>query len=159
MSPKQHWLDAYGSEDEVELARAALGRRAVGDDAERRRAVAFLGRRGFSASSAWKAVRDAAGESAPTSGRVPEPMIRVHVLRHAKSSWDDPGLDDHDRPLAPRGKRAGAAMARWIAAHDVRPAVVLCSSAVRARATLELVLPALGEPSVLVEAGSLRSLR
>ena len=57
-------VEAYGGEDEVELARAALGRRAVGDDADRRRAVAFLGRRGFCAPSAWKAVREAAGESA-----------------------------------------------------------------------------------------------
>jgi regulatory protein len=52
--------EAYGERDEVELAREALGRRAVGDDAERRRAVAFLARRGFSAGAAWKAVRAAA---------------------------------------------------------------------------------------------------
>ena len=56
-------LDAtYGGHDEVTLAREALGRRAVGDDAERRRAVAFLARRGFSAGAAWRAVRDAAEE-------------------------------------------------------------------------------------------------
>lgn len=51
---------AYGSGDEVELALAALGRRAVADEADRRRAVAFLARRGFSAGAAWQAVRRAA---------------------------------------------------------------------------------------------------
>ena len=51
--------EAYGGRDEAELAREALGRRPVGDDAERRRAVAFLARRGFSAGAAWKAVREA----------------------------------------------------------------------------------------------------
>jgi regulatory protein len=52
--------DAYGGHDEVVLAREALGRRAVADDADRRRAVAFLARRGFSSGAAWKAVRAAA---------------------------------------------------------------------------------------------------
>jgi len=54
--------EAYGGRDEVVLAREALGRRAVADDADRRRAVAFLARRGFSAGAAWKAVREAADE-------------------------------------------------------------------------------------------------
>lgn len=50
---------AYGSTDEVALARCALGTRSVEDDASRRRAVAFLCRRGFSAGAAWDAVRRA----------------------------------------------------------------------------------------------------
>ncbi len=50
--------EAYGERDELELARAALGRRSIADDADRRRAVAFLARRGFSAGAAWRAVRD-----------------------------------------------------------------------------------------------------
>ena len=54
--------EAYGGRDEVALAREALGRRDVIDDGARRRAVAFLSRRGFSAGAAWKAVRDAADE-------------------------------------------------------------------------------------------------
>jgi regulatory protein len=52
---------AYGSADEVALAQRALGRRSVVDDAARRRAYAFLCRRGFSGSAAWEAVRRAAG--------------------------------------------------------------------------------------------------
>lgn len=66
------------------------------------------------------------------------------LLRHAKSSWDDPALDDVDRPLAERGIRAANAMAAYLAASDVRPQYVLCSSGLRARQTLAAVLPALG---------------
>ena len=54
---------AYGSADEVTLARRALGARPVEDDAARRRAVGFLCRRGFSGAAAWEAVRRAAGSS------------------------------------------------------------------------------------------------
>jgi SOS response regulatory protein OraA/RecX len=57
--------EAYGGRDEVALARKALGRRAVADDADRRRAIAFLARRGFSARAAWKAVQESAAESPP----------------------------------------------------------------------------------------------
>lgn len=75
-------------------------------------------------------------------------MKRVWLLRHAKSSWDDASLADHDRPLAARGVRAANRIARWAGAHDVRPGLVLCSTALRARATLALVLDGLGEPMV-----------
>jgi phosphohistidine phosphatase len=71
-------------------------------------------------------------------------MVRyLYLLRHAKSSWDRTNLDDHDRPLAPRGKRSMKAMARHIRKADVHPDLVLCSSAARARQTLDRVLPAL----------------
>lgn len=48
---------AYDDTDESQLAREALGSRPLGDDADRRRAVAFLLRRGFSPAAAWRAVR------------------------------------------------------------------------------------------------------
>jgi phosphohistidine phosphatase len=76
---------------------------------------------------------------------------RVCLLRHAKSSWDDPTLRDRDRPLAPRGRKAAKRMGRWARKHDVRPQLVVCSSAVRARETLRRMLPGLGEPEVWVE--------
>ena len=80
-------------------------------------------------------------------------MKRLWLLRHLKSSWDEPGLADHDRPLAPRGRKAGKRMRQWAAEHEVRPDLVLCSTAVRARATLDLVAPALGTPEVEIEGG------
>ena len=76
---------------------------------------------------------------------------RVWLLRHAKSSWDDLGLADHDRPLAPRGRKAAKRMARWASDNGVRPELVLCSTALRARATLDLVLHGLGTPAAEIE--------
>lgn len=66
---------------------------------------------------------------------------QLFVLRHAKSSWDDPGLDDQERPLGPRGQRAVKLLAEHVRAAGVRPVLVLCSSARRTRETLEGVLP------------------
>ena len=66
---------------------------------------------------------------------------RLFLLRHAKSSWDDPGLDDHDRPLAPRGRRASALIADHLRREEIAPDLVLCSSAKRTRETLERVMP------------------
>ena len=66
---------------------------------------------------------------------------RLFILRHAKSSWDDPGLDDHDRPLAPRGRRAVEALAAHLDSAGVEPGLVLCSTARRTRETLEGVRP------------------
>jgi len=76
---------------------------------------------------------------------------RLVLLRHAKSSWDDPTLRDRDRPLAPRGRKAAKRMGRWARKHDLRPQLVVCSSAVRARETLTRMLPSLGEPDVWIE--------
>lgn len=78
-------------------------------------------------------------------------MKRLWILRHAKSSWDHPGLADHDRPLAPRGRKAAKRIARWADANVVRPDLVLCSTAVRALATLDLVRRGLGDPEERVE--------
>ena len=68
---------------------------------------------------------------------------RILVLRHAKSSWDDPGLADHDRPLNDRGLAALPKLARALTDHGEAVDVVLCSSAARTVATLEGVRGAL----------------
>lgn len=65
------------------------------------------------------------------------------LLRHAKSDWDDPTLEDHERPLAARGRQAAPRMARHLTRTPLRPDLVLCSTARRARQTLDLVRPAL----------------
>jgi phosphohistidine phosphatase len=71
-------------------------------------------------------------------------MRRLYLLRHAKSSWDDPRMPDHERPLSDRGRDAAVAMAEHCDRTGIRPDLVLCSSAVRARETLAGVLPGLG---------------
>jgi phosphohistidine phosphatase len=68
---------------------------------------------------------------------------RLFLLRHAKSSWDDPTAADHDRPLAPRGIDAADRLRRHFDEAGLRPDVVLCSSARRAVATLDGIRPAL----------------
>jgi len=73
---------------------------------------------------------------------------QLFVLRHAKSSWEDPGLDDHDRPLAPRGRRAVKLLGQHIHDSGITPDLVLCSSSRRTLETLECVAPG-GE--VLIE--------
>jgi phosphohistidine phosphatase len=66
-------------------------------------------------------------------------MRTLYVLRHAKSSWDDETLRDHDRPLAPRGMRVAPLIADHMRAETIVPDVVLCSTARRTRETLELL--------------------
>ena len=79
-------------------------------------------------------------------------MKRLYLLRHAKSSWKDRSLADSERPLAGRGRRAAKAMAAHLESERVRPELVLCSPARRARETLERVQAALGdEVDVLFE--------
>jgi len=68
-------------------------------------------------------------------------MRQLLLLRHAKSSWDDPQLSDHARPLNARGRQAAVAMRRAIRDLSLAPDVVLVSSARRTLQTLEALGP------------------
>jgi phosphohistidine phosphatase len=70
-----------------------------------------------------------------------QPWHLLYVLRHAKSSWKEPGLEDHERPLAPRGRKAAGALAHYLREAAIAPSLVLCSSARRTRETYEGVRP------------------
>ena len=70
-------------------------------------------------------------------------MKTLILMRHAKSAWGDSEQKDIDRPLSSRGQKAAPRMGEWLAAEGYRPNVVLCSTAARARETLELVQPSL----------------
>jgi phosphohistidine phosphatase len=61
----------------------------------------------------------------------------LYLLRHAKSSWDDPSLADFDRPLSPRGQRNAALLAAHLREEAITSELILCSPARRARATVE----------------------
>lgn len=81
-------------------------------------------------------------------------MPTLHLLRHAKSSWDDADRADRERPLAPRGQRAARHLAAHLSTRGFTPALVLCSSALRTRQTLDLLAPALApDTDILVEEG------
>lgn len=71
-------------------------------------------------------------------------MKTLILVRHAKSSWDHPGLDDHERPLSERGLRDAPRMGRRLADRGLAPDVVLSSTAVRALTTAELMAEAIG---------------
>ncbi len=62
-------------------------------------------------------------------------MKILYFIRHAKSSWDDVSLDDHDRPLNKRGQHDGPVMARRLLGINVAPDGLLSSTAKRARQT------------------------
>ncbi len=62
-------------------------------------------------------------------------MVTLHLLRHAKSSWDG-DEPDHQRPLSRRGERAAAAMAVYFRQFGIAPSLILCSDARRTRDTL-----------------------
>jgi len=79
-------------------------------------------------------------------------MRTLHLLRHAKSSWDDVALPDHERPLAPRGLRAAAAMRDHVAAAGLHVELVLVSPAVRAQQTWESVAAGVVAGQVRTEA-------
>ncbi|MDO9709442.1 SixA phosphatase family protein [Paracraurococcus lichenis] len=68
-------------------------------------------------------------------------MRQLLLLRHAKSSWDDPALSDHARPLNARGRRAAAAIASAMRELGLTPDIVLVSSARRTLQTLEALTP------------------
>lgn len=71
-------------------------------------------------------------------------MLRLLLLRHAKSSWDHPGLDDRDRPLNRRGKAAAPIVGQHLKRLGWIPDRVICSPAARTRRTLDLVSEAAG---------------
>jgi phosphohistidine phosphatase len=75
----------------------------------------------------------------------------LYLLRHAKSSWADPTLADRERPLAQRGRRDAKRVAQHLRRLGCEPELVLCSSAARTRETVELMRPALGGSTVMLE--------
>jgi phosphohistidine phosphatase len=72
-------------------------------------------------------------------------MRSLLLLRHAKSSWDEPELADVDRPLAPRGRKGAPLIAHWLDHERLTPDLVLCSPARRVQETWALMRPVLGE--------------
>ncbi len=78
-------------------------------------------------------------------------MLKLYLLRHGKSAWDDPDIGDHARPLSQRGVADGPRMGRYMAQHGLKPDCVLSSDSVRTRETVALVLPELGTPEPRVE--------
>jgi len=73
-------------------------------------------------------------------------MKKLYLIRHAKSGWDEPALDDFDRPLNDRGNRDAPRMAKRLKEKDIVPDLVLCSPAKRTLQTCEKMADVLGHP-------------
>ncbi len=73
-------------------------------------------------------------------------MKTLYIVRHAKSSWDDPYLADFDRPLNGRGKRNVPDMGNRLAQLGIKPDLLLSSPANRAISTANGIAEALGYP-------------
>lgn len=73
-------------------------------------------------------------------------MKTLVLVRHAKSSWDDPTLADQDRPLNARGIAAATRMGQWISEKGLIPDLLLVSPAERTRQTTNLMLTSWADP-------------
>lgn len=79
-------------------------------------------------------------------------MLRyLTLLRHAKSSWQEPGISDHDRPLSQRGQQDAPVMGRRLLARGSRPSLMLSSTALRARQTAQIIARELGYPAEFLQ--------
>jgi phosphohistidine phosphatase len=82
-------------------------------------------------------------------------MRTLLVMRHGKSEWGEPGLSDHDRPLAPRGLAAAARIGSFLTAAGLEPELILSSTALRAIGTSEHAAKAGGWGSRIVPVAAL----
>lgn len=80
-------------------------------------------------------------------------MRQIFLMRHAKSSWDDPSQSDFERGLNNRGRKNARIMAKFLGKSHIRPAMILCSAAERTRATYEIIEPKLEGVPASFESG------
>jgi phosphohistidine phosphatase len=78
-------------------------------------------------------------------------MKTLTLFRHAKSSWAEPGLSDHDRPLNERGEHDAPLMARRLVDAGIRPSLMLSSTALRAWTTARLLARGIGYPAEFLQ--------
>jgi len=73
-------------------------------------------------------------------------MKTLYLVRHAKSSWKHPELSDFERPLNKRGKRDAPAIGQYLRSKDIKPDIIISSSAVRALMTTKIISKSLSYP-------------
>ncbi len=78
-------------------------------------------------------------------------MKTLTLLRHAKSSWSNPGLGDHERPLNTRGERDAPEMARRINEAGIRPSLIVSSPATRAWNTAKFLAKEISYPNEFLQ--------
>ena len=78
-------------------------------------------------------------------------MKTLTLLRHAKSSWDERGIPDHDRPLNDRGERDAPRMAKRLVEAGIRPSLILSSTALRAWTTAKIFARQINYPAEFLQ--------
>lgn len=78
-------------------------------------------------------------------------MKTLYLVRHAKSSWDDPFQDDFDRPLNDRGRRDAPRMAKRLKEREIYPDLLISSPAQRALSTCMLMAETAGYPATNIQ--------
>lgn len=82
-------------------------------------------------------------------------MKLLYIVRHAKSSWDFPGLPDHERPIIEKGRNRLKKIINYLLSNELRPQLILSSTALRATETAQLIAAGLNvkPESVKTDAG------
>lgn len=75
--------------------------------------------------------------------------MKLILIRHAKSGWDDPNADDHERTLTQRGEKAAAAIGKWMVDQGHVPTRILCSDATRTQQTAGIIMATLTPAPIL----------
>jgi phosphohistidine phosphatase len=78
-------------------------------------------------------------------------MKTLYIARHAKSSWEDLSVSDHDRKLLPVGKKRTTRVAQWLKGQGILPDKIISSTAVRAYETARLLAKGMGFPEEKIE--------
>lgn len=73
-------------------------------------------------------------------------MKTLFLVRHAKSSWENPGLPDNERPLNERGEQDAPSMGKRLASRGVKPDIMVSSPALRAYGTAVKIAAEIGYP-------------
>lgn len=82
-------------------------------------------------------------------------MKKIYLMRHAKSSWDNPQLTDFERPLNNRGYRDAPLMGKWLAENNILPELIISSPALRAYFTARTVASQIRYPLSKIETNEL----
>jgi phosphohistidine phosphatase len=96
---------------------------------------------------------DQAGGPVPTDLDMTSEARTLYLLRHAAYEGDGHTTADHDRPLTAEGRRAAQRLARFLRGVEPQPVIIVCSTALRARQTVDLLASALGDVEVIFDAG------
>ena len=78
-------------------------------------------------------------------------MKILYIVRHAKSSWDDLSLSDHDRGLLPMGEKRTGKIAEWLKSKGIVPDKIISSTAVRAYETARILARGINYPEGKIE--------